>query len=168
MEYWAWGCFLLLIIAFITDISSMKIPNVITVSGMILGILVHTLMEGSTGAVFALKGVGVGFGLMMILYWVGAVGGGDVKLFGGVGAWCGMSLTLSTMMYSIFTAGCIGLIILIWRREMFTRVRGALNSVLGAVILKSLLPIQANAKGHLQFPFMLAVLPGAVIAFYYF
>jgi prepilin peptidase CpaA len=166
IEYW--GCFILLSVAFITDMRSMKIPNFVTMGGMILGILFHTMMDGSSGLVFALQGAGTGFGLMLILYLLGAVGGGDVKLFGGVGAWCGIGLTLSTMMYSIFAAGCIGLIILIWRRDLFSRLRGVLSSLLGAIVLKSLVPIQANAKGHLQFPFMLAVLPGAIMAFYYF
>lgn len=166
IEYW--GCFILLSIAFITDIRSMKIPNIVTVGGMTLGIIFHVIMDGGSGLVFALKGAGIGFGLMLILYFLGAVGGGDVKLFGGVGAWCGIGLTLSTMMYSIFAAGCIGLIILIWRRDLFSRLRGVLSSMFGAVVLKSLVPIQANAKGQLQFPFMLAVLPGAVMAFYYF
>ncbi|GGH13247.1 A24 family peptidase [Paenibacillus segetis] len=166
IEYW--GCFILLSVAFITDMRSMKIPNFVTMGGMILGILFHTMMDGSSGLVFALQGAGTGFGLMLILYLLGAVGGGDVKLFGGVGAWCGIGLTLSTMMYSIFAAGCIGLIILIWRRDLFNRLRGVLSSLLGSIVLKSLVPIQANAKGHLQFPFMLAVLPGAIMAFYYF
>jgi prepilin peptidase CpaA len=162
------GCLILLILAFITDIKSMKIPNKITIGGIVMGIVFHTVMYGQAGLVFSLKGAGVGFGLMLILYWCRAVGGGDVKLFGGIGAWCGTSLTLSTMMYSLLAAGCIGIVILIGRRELWQRLHGVLQHVLGAIVLKSIIPIQANAKGHLQFPFMLAVLPGAAMAFYYY
>lgn len=162
-----WGFFALLIISFVTDIKSMKIPNKITVPAMCLGVFVQFLVDGYTGIWRALEGGGIGFGIMLILYMCGAVGGGDVKLFGAIGTWVGTYLTLTTMMYSIFVAGLIGIVILLWRREALQRIKGVFVSIFGAIMLKSIVPIQANAKGQLQFPFMLAVLPGAVIAFLY-
>lgn len=162
-----WGFFLLLVISFITDIKSMKIPNKITVPAMCLGVFIHILLDGYTGFWRALEGGAVGFGIMLILYLCGAVGGGDVKLFGAIGTWVGTYLTLTTMMYSIFVAGLIGIVILLWRREALQRIKRVFVSIFGAIMLKSIVPIQANAKGQLQFPFMLAVLPGAVIAFLY-
>lgn len=167
MEIQYWGFFLLLIVAFITDVKSMTISNKVTIPAMALGIIVHVIMEGYSGFWVALQGGGIGFGIMFVMYLCGAVGGGDVKLFGAIGTWVGTYLTLTTMMYSIFVAGFIGVLILLWRRETFKRLRGVMTSIIGAIALKSIVPIQANAKGHLQFPFMLAVLPGAVIAFLY-
>lgn len=167
MQLQYWGYFLLLIIAFITDVKSMTISNKVTVPAMVLGVLVHTLMDGRTGFWMSVQGGVIGFGIMFLMYLCGAVGGGDVKLFGAIGAWVGTYLTLTTMMYSIFVAGFIGVLILLWRKEALQRIRGVITSIVGAVVLKSIVPIQANAKGHLQFPFMLAVLPGAVIAFLY-
>ncbi len=162
------GCFIMLGVAFITDIKSMKIPNAITVSGMVTGIAWHFISGGWTGGLFALKGAVAGFGLMLILYLLGAVGGGDVKLFGGIGAWIGTLLTLYVMMYSILVAGLIGIVVLIVRREVFSRMRGVLGQVLGAFILQSWKPVVTGAKKQLQIPFMLAVLPGAILAVYYF
>ncbi|MGG6312826.1 A24 family peptidase [Paenibacillus macerans] len=158
----------MLIAAFATDLKTMKIPNAITVSGLATGLLCHTLADGWSGTWFALKGSAAGFVLMFVLYLLRAVGGGDVKLFAGIGAWTGVALTLSTMMYSILAAGCIGLVILIWRRETWERLRRVAGSILGAAMLGSATPIQATAKGQLQFPFMLAVLPGAILSVYYF
>ncbi len=161
------GCFIMLGAAFITDIKTMKIPNLITITGIVTGMMWHLLTDGWDGGLFALKGAAVGFGLMLVLYWFGAVGGGDVKLFGGIGAWTGTFLTLNIMMYSIFAAGLIGIIILIWRREVFSRVRVVLRQVLGAFILRSWDPVHAGTKYQLQIPFMLAVLPGAILAVCY-
>ncbi|MNC54600.1 Type IV leader peptidase family protein [compost metagenome] len=124
-------------------------------------------MWGWSGFLFALKGAGVGFGLMFLMHIFGAVGGGDVKLFAGIGAWTGVWLTLSIMMYSILAAGCLGLIVLLWRREMFSRMRSLLQNVLGAVITKSWGPIESGSNKQLQMPFMLAVLPGAILAVTY-
>ncbi|MNJ50499.1 Type IV leader peptidase family protein [compost metagenome] len=170
MSLETWGCFILLIAAFITDIRTMKIPNMITVTGMVFGIIYHIFTNGWTGFVFAVTGAAVGFGIMTILYVVRAVGGGDVKLFGGIGAWVGVPLTLSMLMYSILAAGLIGVIILICRREVMMRLGGILRSILGAIMLRSISPVQSiTAKDKpLTFPFMLAVLPGAIIAVYYF
>ncbi|MBW4839760.1 MAG: A24 family peptidase [Paenibacillaceae bacterium] len=162
-----WGCLLILLAAFVTDLKTMKIPNVITVTGIWSGLSYHLLTEGWRGAWFAVAGAATGFGLMFALYLLRAVGGGDVKLFAGIGAWTGIAFTLSTMMYSILAAGCIGLIVLIWRGEARVRLRRITGSVLGAAALRSAAPIQAAAKGQLQFPFMLAVLPGAILAIYY-
>ncbi|GAA0133393.1 prepilin peptidase [Paenibacillus sp. YSY-4.3] len=165
-----WGCFLLLAAAFITDIRTMKIPNVITIAGTVLGIAYHGIFGGASGFGFAIKGAAVGFGVMAILYAVRAVGGGDVKLFAGIGAWVGVPLTLSVLMYSLLVAGCIGILILICRREAMRRIGGILRSVMGVIMLRSIRPIQSIATNDkpLTFPFMLAVLPGAIMAVYYF
>ncbi|SDF76361.1 prepilin peptidase CpaA [Fontibacillus panacisegetis] len=165
MEYW--GCFLMLCAAFVSDIKTMKIPNYITLPGILAGIAYHGVMWGWSGMLFAIKGVGIGFGLMFLMHIFGAVGGGDVKLFAGIGAWTGVWLTLSIMMYSILAAGCLGLIVLLWRREMFSRMRSLLQNVLGAVVTKNWSPIESGSNKQLQMPFMLAVLPGAILAVTY-
>ncbi|AZK48312.1 A24 family peptidase [Paenibacillus lentus] len=164
-----WGCFILLAVAFVTDILTMKIPNIITITGTLLGTAYHVITNGGTGFLFAVKGAVVGFGIMAIMYVARAVGGGDVKLFAAIGAWVGVPLTLSILLYSILAAGCIGILILICRREMMVRLGGVLRSVLGLIVLRSISPIQAlTAKDKpLTFPFMLAVLPGAIMAVYY-
>ncbi|MNS40619.1 Type IV leader peptidase family protein [compost metagenome] len=161
------GCLIFLLAAFVTDIRYMKIPNKLTVPAMISGVVYQIWIGGWLGLASGLKGAGIGFGIMLVLYWTGAVGGGDVKLFGGIGAWMGTSFTLTTLVYSIIFAGILGLLILIWRREVFQRLRGVLNSVLGAIILRGLGPLKSKESDMLSFPFMLAVLPGVLTAYYY-
>lgn len=162
------GLFIMLGAAFLTDIQSMKIPNWITVTGMVSGVIYHGIAHGWEGVVFSVSGLAAGFGLLIMMYWLRAVGGGDVKLFGGIGAWTGIGFTLSSMMYSILIAGAIGIVILLFRRELFVRMRNVCERVLGAVILRSAGPVQAGAAKSLQFPFMIAVLPGTLLAVYYF
>ena len=74
-------CAVYLIAAFITDLRSMKIPNVLTVSAMLSGPVYHGVLDGWEG-LFSLKGLGAGFLILLIMYFIGAVGAGDVKLFG--------------------------------------------------------------------------------------
>ncbi|USB34113.1 A24 family peptidase [Paenibacillus sp. YPG26] len=161
------GCMIFLSAAFVTDIRYMKIPNKLTVPAMVAGVMYQLWAGGWVGLASGLKGAVIGFGIMLVLYWTRAVGGGDVKLFGGIGAWMGTGFTLSSLVYSIVFAGLLGLLILIWRREVIQRMRGVLNSVLGAIILKGLGPLKSNESDMLSFPFMLAVLPGVLTAYYY-
>lgn len=155
-------CAVYLIAAFITDLRSMKIPNVLTVSAMVSGHVYHGVLDGLEGLIFSLKGLGAGFLILLIMYFIGAVGAGDVKLFGGIGAWTGLWFTLQGIMYSVLFAGVIGLLILLWRREAMKRIRNVVGSIAGVFVMKSWLPWRNSQEEHLRFPFMIAVLPGVI------
>ncbi|MHA2852774.1 A24 family peptidase [Paenibacillus lautus] len=155
-------CAVYLIAAFITDLRSMKIPNALTVSAMLSGPIFHGALDGWEGLLFSLKGLGAGFLILLIMYFIGAVGAGDVKLFGGIGAWTGLWFTLQGIMYSVLFAGAIGLLILLWRRETMKRIRHVVGSIAGVFVMKSWLPWRNSQEEHLRFPFMMAVLPGMI------
>jgi prepilin peptidase CpaA len=81
--------FALLAWAAVTDCASRRIPNWLTYT-LILGGLVHTQTAGAVvGLAGGLLGMLVGFTLTFVFFAVGAMGGGDVKLLTGVGAWLG-------------------------------------------------------------------------------
>jgi prepilin peptidase CpaA len=155
-------CAVYLIAAFITDLRSMKIPNVLTVSAMLSGPVYHGVLDGWKGLFFSLQGLGAGFLILLIMYFIGAVGAGDVKLFGGIGAWTGLWFTLQGIMYSVLFAGVIGLLILLWRRETMKRIRNVVGSIAGVFVMKSWLLWRNSQEEHLRFPFMMAVLPGVI------
>lgn len=157
------GCFIMLGVAFVTDIKTMKIPNWITVGGLVTGVLAHLIVDGWSGGWFALQGAGAGFGILLLMYWCRAVGGGDVKLFAGIGAWTGTLLTLQILFYSVMAAGLIGLVVLLFRKEMFVRIKALFSRIFSALMLRSIDPLRVAAAGQIQIPFMLAVLPGAIL-----
>ncbi len=153
--------------AFWTDIKARKIPNILNILFMISGLLYHAVISGWDGLAFAGKGFLLGFGIMLILHWMKAVGAGDVKLFGGIGIWFGMGMTAQVMMYSIIFAGVIGLLIMLWRRETIMRMRRVFWKLIGSVLWKqSIRSTETEHQQFLTFPFMTAVLPG--VAFCYF
>lgn len=158
-------CAVYLALAFITDVRSMKIPNLLTVSATMMGLIYHGTTSGLEGIMFAVKGITVGFIVVLIMYLVGAVGAGDVKLFGGIGAWCGLWFTLQAIIYSVLFAGLIGVFILLWRQETVKRMRKMVTNIAGVFIFRSLAPWANGKADYLRFPFMIAVLPGMICTY---
>lgn len=169
MTVWAfWGCLLFLTAALFTDIKSMKIPNWITVSCLLMGLFAQGLIKGWVGLLMAGGGAATGFLVLLLMYLLGAVGAGDVKLFAGIGAWTGMLFTLQVVMYSVLFGALIGWIIVLKRRESGRRSRKIVSAISGFILFKSPSHFKNNDKELLRFPFMLAVVPGAICAYLYF
>ena len=169
MAEWAfWGCLPFLAAAFITDIKSMRIPNWITVSGLLAGLLAQALMNGWDGLLKAGVGAAAGFTVLLFMHLIGAVGAGDVKLFAGIGAWTGMLFTLQVVMYSVLFGALIGWLIVLKRRETGRRTRKIFNTISGFILLKSSFLLRNKDSELLRFPFMLAVVPGTICAYLYF
>jgi prepilin peptidase CpaA len=71
------------------DLRIRRIPNWLTVAMMLSGFAqsltwAHTVTPGQSALGFL-----TGFGLTLLFFWLGAMGGGDVKLLAAVGAWLG-------------------------------------------------------------------------------
>ncbi|AIQ56732.1 A24 family peptidase [Paenibacillus borealis] len=170
MTEWAfWGCLPFLTAALFTDIRWMRIPNWITLPALIAGITLQMIMSGWHGLLLSLCGAGAGFLLLLIMYFIGAVGAGDVKLFAGIGAWTGVLFSLQVIVYSVLLGAVVGWIIILFRGEAGRRVRGLISRTAGFLLLRNADMLHKGPGGDLlRFPFMLAVFPGFICAYYYF
>jgi prepilin peptidase CpaA len=83
-----------MLLAAVIDSQSRRIPNWLSLSLLAAG-LVHSFMPNHlVGPVDSLLGLLTGFGLTVLLFAIGAMGGGDVKLLSAVGAWVGPEVVL--------------------------------------------------------------------------
>ncbi len=89
-------------VAMATDLRSRKIPNWLTVSAAVSGLLFHICVMRLPGLWFSLGGFAVGFGILFVLWIIGGGGAGDVKLMGAVGAWLGPKYTFAVFLLSVF------------------------------------------------------------------
>jgi prepilin peptidase CpaA len=103
---------IVLVTAAITDIRSYKIPNFLTFSGMLCGILYHTVQNGLSGFVFSAGGALVGMSLLIIFYLAGGMGAGDVKLLGSVGAFLGAKAVFMVGLYTAIIGGVYALLLI--------------------------------------------------------
>jgi prepilin peptidase CpaA len=110
-------------IAAVWDVRAKKIPNVLTVSGLVAALVFHLIngavQGGLTGAgqslLVALGGFATGFSILFVLWLIGGGGGGDVKLMGAIGAWLGPENTLIVFMISSLLVGVGTMTVLAWR-----------------------------------------------------
>jgi leader peptidase (prepilin peptidase)/N-methyltransferase len=123
------------------DMSHYIIPNVITLPGILLGVLcAATILP--VGLVDSLLGLLLGGGILWVLAWVSpyvfgkeGMGLGDVKLLAMIGAFLGWKPTLLTIMLAAFVGSVVGVGLIalrILRRDQYLPFGPFL--ALGAVI----------------------------------
>jgi len=162
-------CLLIVLsVAAITDIRSYKIPNFLTFSGMLCGILYHTVQNGLSGFLFSAGGVLVGMSLLIIFYLAGGMGAGDVKLLGSVGAFLGVKAVLMVGLYTAIIGGVYALLLIVLNpvesKSMVTRTYISLRTFVcrGELIA---IPPGADEK-KLSLCYGVAIALGAMVYIY--
>jgi prepilin peptidase CpaA len=84
-----WPTVMVMIVAMVTDLRSRRIPNWLVFPFLSAGVVVSTVSGGWSGLGQSLLGILMAAVLMGLLYVLGGVGMGDVKLCAGLGAWVG-------------------------------------------------------------------------------
>ncbi|MFC0526023.1 prepilin peptidase [Pontibacillus salicampi] len=160
---------ILIIIAFVWDVKYEKLPNWLTATGMMVGMVYHLIRGGVDGFLFACLGLLVAGGIFMLLYLFKALGAGDVKLFAAIGAIMGIEFSLYVMMYSVIYAGLIGLVILLFSKTFLRRILTGLFQIWQSIKQRSARDLEEfKQKYSTRFPFMYAVLPGVLTTYYFF
>ncbi|MGA1839217.1 MAG: prepilin peptidase [bacterium] len=103
----------ILLIAAIGDLRTRRIPNWLTFSTIIVGIIYHSYRNGSQGFLFSLKGVFLGFAFLMVFYFMGGMGAGDVKLMGGVGGLLGPKGVFTAFLFTALLGGIYSVVLII-------------------------------------------------------
>ena len=158
----------LTILAALLDWRSRRIPNWLTVPGLLSGVVVHTLIAGWHGALFALEGAGLALILLLPLVALRALGAGDWKLMGAVGAFVGWQMFLFVLLGSIFASGIMA-VVQVYRtgrvmetlKNMVTLVRGFFTFG-----LKKNPQISLDNPRLLKLPFGVAVAAATLVCFY--
>jgi prepilin peptidase CpaA len=124
-DWWAYAVLVAVLIpAAVADCRTGKIPNWITYSGIMAGLVGHMLVGGMTGNDSVLgfgdasAGLAVGFLPLAVAWLAGGMGGGDAKLMGAIGALMGPRFALAGIFYGFAVAAIMAIFIMIKRREL--------------------------------------------------
>ena len=94
--------------ACITDVTTRRIPNVLTFGAAAAALLVRGVLFGASGVFDAGAGWVTGFIILFPLFFVRGLGAGDVKLVAALGAWMGPIDALWLALYTAVAGGLIG------------------------------------------------------------
>ncbi len=99
----------LCVIAAAIDLKSRRIPNWLTVMAMVSGLANACLWSTPISPMQSILGFLAGLAILFLPFALGAMGGGDVKLMAGVGAWLGPVAAIQVFAVSAI----VGLIIVL-------------------------------------------------------
>jgi len=99
--------------AAVTDVWKFKVYNALTLPLLVSGLLYHGLTGGPAGLAWSVTGMLLGFCILLLLYVLGAYGGGDLKLLASFGAWLGPEATLYVFLASSLVAGVYALTLIL-------------------------------------------------------
>jgi prepilin peptidase CpaA len=109
-----WPTVAVLVVATFTDVRSRRIPNWLVLPFLALGILVCGWLHGWHGALNSVEGAALGLLLYGILFWMGGMGAGDVKLCAAIGAWIGPGQLLISLIFTGLVGGAMALGWALW------------------------------------------------------
>ncbi len=118
-----WGTeislWILLGVASYCDLRTGKIPNRLTFSFILTGILFQMFFMGTHGLSRSGLAVGAAFAIYFPLFAMRAVAAGDVKLLMGVAAWTNVQLAVQIGLLSILVGAAVGLFFMVTSRGGF-------------------------------------------------
>jgi len=112
-----------------TDIATRRIPNWLTYSGVLVGIVGHGLLQGWRGLLAAVAGGLIGGAAFLVFYLVHAMGAGDVKLITAIGCLVGPTPAVQIVLASAIAGGIFALVLAVWRGKLRTLLANVVDVV---------------------------------------
>jgi prepilin peptidase CpaA len=109
-----WGLAMIVgLSAGLIDFRTRRIPNWLTVSGALLGIVAMTEHSGLRGMILSLQGMFLALICLLPLVLLRAMGAGDWKLMGAIGAILGPVMMLFVLAGAIFLSGIMAIVMVV-------------------------------------------------------
>ncbi|MBZ5600182.1 MAG: A24 family peptidase [Acidobacteriia bacterium] len=108
-----------------TDWRWRRIPNWLTLPGLLLGIALNSAASGWAGTKDSLLGAALGLALLLPFVLVRSLGAGDWKLVGALGACLGPYPLIEVLGATLFVAGLMAVGLIVWKK----RVRQTLHNL---------------------------------------
>lgn len=161
---------ILLVAATVTDLRDRTIPNKLTYGAIPVGLVCATIVFGPKALLMGLLAVVASFVIGIVIATVaGWIGGGDVKLLMGVGAFLGLEGLGATFFYAVLAGAVLGVMMTIYNgyfRDMLIRLGRFLRGAFRMFLYKTTLlreDLETDPRSHI--PFALPILAGGILAY---
>ena len=156
-----WPTIALVVAATVTDLRSRRIPNLLVLPFLVLGLVTSAIAHGWSGAWQSLLGVLLAVAAMGVFCFLGSMGMGDLKLCAAVGAWIGPSQLLIALVITTLAGGVMALGWAITGGFLREALRGSAGLVLGK--RKGLTLANPAAR---KMPYAPAIALGTILSFF--
>lgn len=166
---------LLLLMVTQQDIRGYRIPNRLVFAGIVLGLGLNALLPGGFGFnsvipggigwLAALQGWALGMAVLLPLYWLRAMGAGDVKLMGMVGAFLGPGDVLIVVLATFVVGGVMALVVALWSKQLANLLHNIKLMLFGGLLKMSAgrLPIMDDIPVSVgRLPYAVAITLGTL------
>jgi prepilin peptidase CpaA len=155
----------LLAVAAFFDARTYRIPNLLTGGGIVFALAYNTAMppEWHADWTWAPAGMLLGFGAMLPMYAIRAMGAGDVKLMAMVGAFLGTRGTAYALLFCLITGGVAAIGFALHQQvlgRMLANTRDVLRGMLWSTVAGAsprLQPAPVQSVGKLAYGISIAV-----------
>jgi prepilin peptidase CpaA len=103
-----------LLIAMVCDLLTHRIPNILLGPALLAAVILSVAGSGISGGLLSLAGLCIGVAMLLPLYALGAMGAGDAKLLGVVGAFLGPWGALVAGLATLIVGAVIGGLYIVW------------------------------------------------------
>ena len=142
------------------DLKTQKIPNRLIAAGFLWGAFLRLFSGGLTAMLAAFFRAGVTMVGLFLLFSIGALGAGDVKLISALAVFLRLPTERYVILYSVLAGAAIGFLRLLQKRQLSFRLFRLKTYVMDCCIQRELIPYRQGEKIH----FSICIAVGWVLA----
>jgi prepilin peptidase CpaA len=135
------------------------------VAGLLIGgLTINISFGGVSGGLASIEGLGLAFLPMFLIHLFGAMGAGDVKLFGAVGAVVGVSLVPLTFVIVVMLGAALAIYTMLRSGTVFSTLHGVLRIFVGIMPGWEMPRFAIPSDRKHTIPYGVAIMLGSLIA----
>ncbi len=146
------------------DVRYRRIPNVLVLATLLAGISINTGFSGVQGMISSLEGFGLAFFPMLLMHIFGAMGAGDVKLFGAVGAVLGVSQVPLAFVVVVMLGAVLAVYTMLRAGTVLSTLHGVLRIFIGILPGWEMPRFKIAPDRKHTIPYGVAIMLGSLIA----
>ena len=146
------------------DLRYRRIPNLLVAGLLIGGLTINISFGGVSGGLASIEGLGLAFLPMFLIHLFGAMGAGDVKLFGAVGAVVGVSLVPLTFVIVVMLGAALAIYTMLRSGTVFSTLHGVLRIFVGIMPGWEMPRFAIPSDRKHTIPYGVAIMLGSLIA----
>jgi len=147
------------------DCRERRIPNRLVLAGLAVALVGQLTLNGMSGLGLALGGVALGLALMLPFYALGAMGAGDAKLVGMIGAFVGPWGVLSVTVLTFLAGGVLAIAVALRNRALGRTLDNVKTMLVGSLVSAAALgkaEVAAPVVSAGKLPYGVAIAVGIV------